>query len=74
MMLETEYGAGQGALRVTQLLEALVRNCRYLCALGMHTPGMTVDGGHPLLYGQRLYGGSCRPGGRRCGAPLTRVT
>ena len=43
MMLETEYGAGQGALRVTQLLEALVRNCRYLCALGMHTQGMTVD-------------------------------
>ena len=43
MMLETEYGQGQAALRVTQLLEALVRNCRYLCALGMHTQGMTVD-------------------------------
>ena len=43
MMLETEYGAGEPALRVTQLLEALVRNCRYLCSLGMHTQGMTVD-------------------------------
>ena len=43
MMLETEYARGQAALRVTQLLEALVRNCRYLCALGMHTQGMTVD-------------------------------
>ena len=43
MMLETEYARGQGALQVTQLLEALVRNCRYLCALGMHTQGMTVD-------------------------------
>ena len=43
MMLETDYGAGQPALRVTQLLEALVRNCRYLCSLGMHTQGMTVD-------------------------------
>ena len=42
-MLETGYGAGQPALRVTQLLEALVRNCRYLCSLGMHTQGMTVD-------------------------------
>ena len=37
MMLETEYARGEAALLVTQLLEALVRNCRYLCALGMHT-------------------------------------
>jgi len=43
MMLETEYARGQAALRVTQLLEALVRNCRYLCALGMHTQGMTLE-------------------------------
>ena len=43
MMLETEYARGQAALQVTQLLEALVRNCRYLCALGMHTQGMTLD-------------------------------
>ena len=43
MMLETEYGSGEPALQVTQLLEALVRNCRYLCSLGMHTDGMTVD-------------------------------
>ena len=43
MMLETDYGAGQPALKVTQLLEALVRNCRYLCSLGMHTQGMTLD-------------------------------
>ena len=42
MMLETEYGQGETALLVTQLLEALVRNCRYLCALGMHTQGMTL--------------------------------
>ena len=43
MMLETGYGAGQTALRLTQLLEALVRNCRYMCSLGMHTQGTTVD-------------------------------
>jgi len=43
MMLETDYGRGQPALRLTQLLEALVRNCRYLCSLGMHTQGMSVD-------------------------------
>jgi uncharacterized protein (DUF885 family) len=43
MMLETEYGGGDPALWLTQLLEALVRNCRYLCSLGMHTQGMTPD-------------------------------
>ena len=43
MMLETEYGRDDPALWLTQLLEALVRNCRYLCSLGMHTQGMTVD-------------------------------
>ncbi len=43
MMLETDYAPGDARLLVTQLLEALVRNCRYLCSLGMHTGGMTVD-------------------------------
>ncbi len=43
MMLETDYGREDPALWLTQLLEALVRNCRYLCSLGMHTQNMTVD-------------------------------
>ena len=43
MMLETDYGRDDPLLQVTQLLEALVRNCRYLCSLGMHTQGMSVD-------------------------------
>ena len=43
MMLETEYGDGQPKLLLTQLLEALVRNCRYMCSLRMHTEGMALD-------------------------------
>ena len=43
MMLETDYAPNDSRLLVTQLLEALVRNCRYLCSLGMHTGDMTVD-------------------------------
>ncbi len=43
MMLETRYGEGQPRLLLTQLLEALVRNCRYLCSLRMHTEGMTLE-------------------------------
>ena len=43
MMVDSDYGRGQPALMVTQALEALVRNCRYLCAIWMHTQGMSVD-------------------------------
>ena len=43
MMMETEYAQGQPRLLLTQLLEALVRNCRYMCSLWMHTEGMTLD-------------------------------
>ena len=42
-MLETDYGNGRPELQLTQLLEALVRNCRYMCSLAMHTGDMTVD-------------------------------
>ena len=43
MILETGYGEGQPKLLLTQLLEALVRNCRYMCSLRMHTERMTLD-------------------------------
>ena len=43
MVVETDYAKGQPNLLLTQLLEALVRNCRYLCSIRMHTQGMTVD-------------------------------
>ncbi len=43
MMLETKYGESEDRLLLTQLLEALVRNCRYMCSLRMHTEDMTLD-------------------------------
>ena len=43
MMLETVYGDKHPRLLLTQLLEALVRNCRYMCSLKMHTDGMTLE-------------------------------
>ena len=43
MMVETDYGRNQKELQLTQLLEALVRNCRYMCSIAMHTGDMTVD-------------------------------
>lgn len=43
MMMETDYAAGRPVLLLTQLLEALVRNCRYVCSVAMHTGTMTLD-------------------------------
>jgi len=43
MMWEAGYGDGDPRLRLAQLSEALVRNCRYLVSIRLHTAGMTVD-------------------------------
>ena len=43
MFLESGFNRGGLNLQLTQLLEALVRNCRYLCSIRMHTQGMSVD-------------------------------
>lgn len=43
MMLEQGYRAGDDKLQLAQLAGALVRDVRYLCAILMHTRGMTVD-------------------------------
>ena len=46
MMLEEGYGIENpivyNKLLLAQHLEALVRNCRYICSLGLHTQGWTV--------------------------------
>ena len=43
MVLAEGYGQGLLNLQLTQLLEALVRSCRYVCSIRMHTQEMTVD-------------------------------
>lgn len=47
MMLEEGYGRADpviyAKLQLAQLLEALVRDCRYICSLGLHTQGWTVE-------------------------------
>ena len=42
MMYEMGLGDGDPATHVGQLLNALLRNARYLSAIGLHTGGMTV--------------------------------
>ena len=43
MMVETGYGNYDAKLLLAQLGEALLRNCRYIVSILMHTQGMTVE-------------------------------
>lgn len=45
MMLDEGYGNGDRELRVGQLLDALLRNCRYIVGIQMHTGKMTYQQG-----------------------------
>ena len=43
MMYDAGLGAGDPEMHIGQLQEALLRNVRFLSAIGMHTKGMTVE-------------------------------
>jgi uncharacterized protein (DUF885 family) len=54
MMLEQGYGEGNPSLLLVQLQAALIRLCRYIAAIKMHTQGMTVEQA-TLLFQQQAY-------------------
>ncbi len=43
MMVEEGYENGDPKIRLAQLSEALLRDCRFIAAIKIHTQGMTVD-------------------------------
>ena len=43
LMIEEGIAKGQPELHIGQLLNALLRNVRYMCAIGLQTQGMTVE-------------------------------
>ena len=43
LMLEAELGEGDPEVRIGQILNALLRNVRFLSAIGLHTGRMTVE-------------------------------
>ena len=43
MMLQEGWHEGDPKYRLAQLSEALLRDCRYICSIKMHTQKMTVD-------------------------------
>jgi uncharacterized protein (DUF885 family) len=45
MMVDQGFGGGDPKYRLAQLQEALLRDCRYVVGIKLHTQGMTVDEG-----------------------------
>ena len=49
MMVEEGYGDGDPKIRLAQLSEALLRDCRFVVGIKLHTQGMTVEEGAKVL-------------------------
>jgi uncharacterized protein (DUF885 family) len=49
MMLDEGYGNHDPKLRLGQLLDALLRNCRFIVGIEMHTGKMTLDQGREFF-------------------------
>ena len=72
MMIDAGYGEGDPEYRIGQLLNALLRNVRYLSAIGLHAEGMRVEESQTLFrekafqdFGnanQQAYRGTFDPG------------
>ncbi len=45
MMVDEGFGGGDPRIRLAQLQEALLRDCRYVVGIKLHTQGMTVEEG-----------------------------
>jgi uncharacterized protein (DUF885 family) len=45
MMVDEGFGGGDPKVRLAQLQEALLRDCRYVVGVKLHTKGMTVEEG-----------------------------
>ena len=72
MMVDAGLGNGDPEVRIGQLLNALLRNVRYMSAIGLHTGGMTVEESQQMFeekafqdFGnasQQAYRGTYDPG------------
>jgi len=52
MMVDQGFGGGGPKIRLAQLSEALLRDCRYVVGIKLHTQGMTVPEGAVLFTEQ----------------------
>jgi uncharacterized protein (DUF885 family) len=49
MMVDQGFGGGDPKIRLAQLQEALLRDCRYVVGIKLHTRGMTVEDGAKIF-------------------------
>jgi uncharacterized protein (DUF885 family) len=49
MMVDEGFGGGDSKVRLAQLQEALLRDCRYVVGIKLHTAGWTVEQGAKLF-------------------------
>ncbi len=49
MMVDEGYGDSDPKIRLAQLSEALLRDCRYVVGIKLHTQGMTVEEGQKVF-------------------------
>jgi uncharacterized protein (DUF885 family) len=49
MMVDEGFGGGDPKVRLAQLQEALLRDCRYVVGIKLHTQGMTVEEGKKVF-------------------------
>jgi Bacterial protein of unknown function (DUF885) len=54
MMLEKGLGAGDPEIHIGQLQQALLRDVRFISAIGLHTKGMTVSESEKMFRDQAL--------------------
>ena len=52
MIVEEGYGDGDPKVRLAQLSEALLRDCRYIVGIKLHTEGWTVEQGKKFFVEQ----------------------
>ena len=49
MMVDEGFGGGDPKMRLAQLQEALLRDCRYVVGIKLHTQGMSVEDGAKIF-------------------------
>src|SRR4029078_1174841 len=54
MMVDHGFGNGDPKIRLAQLEEALLRDCRYVVGIKLHTEGWTVEQGAKLMVEKGL--------------------
>jgi Bacterial protein of unknown function (DUF885) len=54
MMIEEGYGDGDPKIRLAQIQEALIRDCRFVAAIGLHSGTLDVEGA-ARLFSERAF-------------------